>query len=134
MAEIFLSEPWITEARALYESWADRLPPVAHSVVVNLLVNEAPFEPGEVTAHLDTSAGGLVIDHGHRDGADLFVVVDYATARAILIEGNPQAAMQAFLANKIRVEGDITKLMALAQQPMDGDATAYAEAIRAITA
>ena len=83
MAEIFLSEPWITEARALYESWADRLPPVAHSVVVNLLVNEAPFEPGEVTAHLDTSAGGLVIDHGHRDGADLFVVVDYATARAI---------------------------------------------------
>ena len=27
MAEIFLSEPWITEARALYESWADRLPP-----------------------------------------------------------------------------------------------------------
>ena len=42
--------------------------------------------------------------------------------------------MQAFLANKIRVEGDITKLMALAQQPMDGDATAYAEAIRDITA
>lgn len=133
MAAPFLSDAWIDEARALHDAWHDRLPPVTTAVLVNLVVNDVPFEPGEVRAHLDTTTGSLVLDHGHREGADLVVVVDYATARAILVEGNPGAAMSAFLANKIRVEGDVAKLMVLAQQPIGGDAASYAEAVRAIT-
>jgi hypothetical protein len=133
VAAPFLSAAWIDEARALYDTYADQLPKVSTAVVLNLLVNEVPFGDAELTAHVDTRSGGLVLDHGHVEGADLFVVVDYATAKAILVEGNPGAAMQAFLANKIRVEGDVAKLMVLAQQPMGDDAARYAAEIRAIT-
>ena len=36
--------------------------------------------------------------------ADLTVTVDYETAKAILVEGNAQAAMQAFMAGRIKIE------------------------------
>ena len=54
-----------------------------------------------------------MLDTGHIDPVDLKVSLDYDVARAILIEGNPQAGIQAFMSGKIKVEGDIAKLMAL---------------------
>ena len=41
------------------------------------------------------------------------MTVDYLTAKAIIVDGNPQAGMQAFMAGKIKVQGDMTKMMAL---------------------
>ena len=52
------------------------------------------------------------------------MTVDYDTAKAILIEGNPQAGMQAFMAGKVRVEGDMAKLMALQATPAASDPNA----------
>ena len=37
----------------------------------------------------------------------------YDTAKAILVDGDAQAAMQAFLSGRIKVEGDVTKMIAL---------------------
>ena len=37
----------------------------------------------------------------------------YAVARQMFVEGNQQAAMQAFMGGQIKVEGDMTKLMAM---------------------
>ena len=54
----------------------------------------------------------MEMDTGHIEGADLTVTLDYATAKAILVDGNPQAGMQAFMAGKIKVQGDMTKMMA----------------------
>ena len=53
------------------------------------------------------------MDTGHLDTPDLTVTIDYATAKAIFVDGNPQAGMQAFMAGKIKVQGDMTKLMAM---------------------
>ncbi len=61
------------------------------------------------------------------------VTVDYATAKAILVEGNAQAGMQAFMAGKVRVEGDMTKLMVLQTSPQDGSAQELAARLREIT-
>ena len=36
---------------------------------------------------------------------------DYGTAKDVFISGNPQAGMQAFMAGKVKVQGDMTKLM-----------------------
>jgi putative sterol carrier protein len=55
------------------------------------------------------------MDLGHLDDAELTVTLDYDTAKAILVDGNPQAGMQAFMAGKIKVQGDMTKLMAMQQ-------------------
>ena len=41
--------------------------------------------------------------------------------------------MQAFMAGKVRVEGDMTKLMALQATPSDGTAQEMATRLRAIT-
>lgn len=113
MAHPFLSDEWIEEARAIRAEYRDRTPTVPHEVRMNLVVTELPFGDGRLDAHLDTGSGQIELDKGHLDGPDLTVTVDYDTARAILVEGNPQAGLQAFMAGKVRVEGDMTKLMVL---------------------
>jgi putative sterol carrier protein len=134
MAEYqFLSDEWVAEARRIrHELGAGGSVP--HQVRMNLVISEVPFGDGLVDAHLDTSDGQVEIDLGHLDPADLTVTVDYATAKAILIEGNPQAGMQAFMAGKIKVDGDLTKLMALQTATPDPTAATLAERLRDITA
>ena len=76
---------------------------------MNLVVTAVPFSDDDIHAHMDTSSGELVLDIGHLEVQDLKVTVDYDTAKAILVEGNPQAGMQAFMAGKVRVEGDMAE-------------------------
>jgi putative sterol carrier protein len=73
------------------------------------------------------------MDLGHIENPDLTVTLDYATAKAILVEGNPQVGMQAFMAGKIKVDGDITKLMAMQAGAADPSAAAVAAAIQEMT-
>jgi putative sterol carrier protein len=82
---------------------------------------------------MDTSEGELKMDLGHTTGEDLTVTVDYATAKAIFVDGNPQAGMQAFMAGKIKVQGDMTKLMAMQSGPVDPSAAEVAKQIAEIT-
>ena len=100
---------------------------------MNQVITEVPFGEGTINAHLDTSDGGMNMGEGHLDSPDLTVTLDYATAKAILVDGNPQAGMQAFMAGKIKVEGDMTKLMAMQQAPVDDNAAKVAAAIKDIT-
>ena len=88
---------------------------------------------GDVKAFMDTSDGEMKMDLGELDDPDLTVTLDYATAKAILVDGNPQAGMQAFMAGKIKVQGDMTKLMAMQAGPVDASQQKLAEAIAAMT-
>ncbi len=126
----FLSDDWFDEARKIRAEYDGKVPPIAHSVRMNLVVTAVPFGDADVDAHMDTSSGDLVLDTGHLEGPDLTVTVDYDTAKAILIEGNPQAGMQAFMQGKVRVEGDMAKLMALQTQPAASDPNAAEMAAR----
>jgi len=75
-----------------------------------------------------------MLDQTPRLDPELTVTLDYATAKAILVDGNPQAGMQAFMAGKIKVQGDMTKMMAMQQGgPPDPNAQALAEAIKEMT-
>ena len=65
---------------------------------------------------------------------EVTVTVDYPTAKAIFVEQNPQAGMQAFMAGKIKVQGDMTKLMAMQQGTPDPAAAEIAAKIKEITA
>ena len=89
---------------------------------MNQVITDAPFNDGDdINAHMDTSDGEIEMDLGHIDGPDLTVTVDYDTAKAIFVDSNPQAGMQAFMAGKIKVQGDMTKLMAMQQGTPDPD-------------
>ncbi|MGH9090889.1 MAG: SCP2 sterol-binding domain-containing protein [Acidimicrobiales bacterium] len=133
MAHPFLSDEWIEEARAIRAEYRDRSPSVPHEVRMNLVVTELPFGDGTLDAHMDTRSGQVELDKGHLEEPDLTVTVDYGTARAILVEGNPQAGLQAFMAGKVRVDGDMTKLMVLQGAPPDPAAQELAARLREIT-
>ncbi len=133
MPHQFLTDEWIAEARKLRAEYHGRTQPFPQTMRVNLVVTEVPFEPGEVLAHLDTSGGDLDLETGHLEAPDLKVTVDYETARAILVDGNPQAGMQAFMTGKIQVEGDMAKLLALQSAPPDPLAQEMAQRLRSLT-
>ena len=109
----FLSDEWIEAATAIYEEYRGRTQPVPHAVRMNMVISEVPFGSGTVEAHLDTSSGELELGTGHLGEADLTLGVDWATAKAILIEQNAQAGMQAFMTGKIKIQGDTGLAMKL---------------------
>lgn len=129
----FLSDEWISEARKIREEHEGAGTRIPHQMKMNLVVTDVPFGAGAIDAHMDSSEGTLKLELGHIEPADLKVSLDYPTAKAILIEGNPQAGMQAFMAGKIRVEGDMGKLMALQTLPPDQNAQSVAKRLREIT-
>jgi hypothetical protein len=129
----FLSEEWIEAATKLQAEYAGRAPAPASQMRMNLIVTEVPFGEGTEDAHLDTTSGELVLNRGHLDSPDLTVTLDYETAKAILVEQNPQAGMQAFMAGRIKIEGDMTKLLALQATPADPLHVEIAERVRQIT-
>lgn len=130
----FLSDEWIAAARKIREEFDGPARPVPHQMKMNLVVTEVPFGAGSLDAHMDSTDGQFKLDLGHIDPVDLKVTLDYLTAKAILVEGNPQAGMQAFMAGKIKVEGDMAKLMMLQSAPPDEAALAVAKRLREITA
>ncbi|HMU80722.1 MAG TPA: SCP2 sterol-binding domain-containing protein [Microthrixaceae bacterium] len=131
----FLTPEWIEEAKKIREQFDSDATATPHVVRMNQVITEVPFGDGTVEAHMDTTSGEVKMDLGHLESPDLTVTIDYVTAKAIIVEGNPQAGMQAFMAGKVKVQGDMTKLMAM-QQPVGGqDETAakVAAAIQEIT-
>ena len=133
MPNKFLSDEWIAEAKKIREEFAGQGTPPAHAVRMNQIVTDVPFGEGTINAHMDTSSGELDMDTGHSDGAEVTNTIDYPTAKAIFVDGNPQAGMQAFMAGKIKVQGDMTKLMAMGQASPDPAAADIAAKISAIT-
>jgi hypothetical protein len=128
----FLSDEWLAEARKIRGEYKSLAAPAANPLRMNLVVTEVP-ERGEVDAHVDTSGGELDIERGHLVGTDLKITLDYETAKALLIDGNSQAAMSAFMAGKIRVDGDMSKLLAMQGTAPLGETEELAARIRAIT-
>jgi putative sterol carrier protein len=129
----FLSDEWITDAKKIREEFAGKGTPPAHSVRMNQVITDVPFGDGSLNVHMDTSGGDLEFDLGHLDNPDLTVTLDYETAKAIIVDQNPQAGMQAFMAGKIKVQGDMTKLMAMQSGPVDPTAQEVSARIKEIT-
>jgi len=130
----FLSPEWMDDARKVREEYKGKTPPIPHQVRMNQVITEVPFGDGTLQSHMDTTSGELVMEEGHLDEVDLTVTLDYETAKAIFVEGNPQAGMQAFMAGKIKVQGDMTKLMAMQQSAPDPTAVEIQQRIQQITA
>jgi putative sterol carrier protein len=130
----FLSDEWMVEAKKIREEYRGKTQPAAHSVRMNQVITDVPFGEGTINAHMDTSSGEMETDIGHLDNAEVTVTLDYATAKAIFVDGNPQAGMQAFMAGKIKVQGDMTKLMAMQQTSPDPVAAEIQSRIKEITA
>jgi hypothetical protein len=135
----FLSDEWIDAVTHIREEYEGQVTPPTVVVRANVVVTDAPFGDGEVRGFVDTSHRGVVIEPGELDAADFTASLDYETAKALFVEQDPQALMQAFLGGKIRITGDATKLLALPLPKPDATgpeidlAREIADRIRAVT-
>jgi putative sterol carrier protein len=112
----FLSDEWVEEARKI-RAELDSPATAPQPVKMNLVITDVPFGEGTVDAHMDTTSGELELETGHLEAPDVTATLDYETAKAMMVDANPQAAMQAFMAGKIKLQGDMTKAMALQSGP-----------------
>jgi putative sterol carrier protein len=127
MGSAFLSEEWFDAVEALSDE-APEPPAAMKDLTLNITVAGGP--EGDKDVHV--TAGQF--ERGHVDGAPTKLTVPYDVAKSMFIEGNQQAAMQAFMSGQIKVEGDMTKLMAMqAAGAPSAEQTAFQEKIRALT-
>ena len=127
----FLSPGWIAAVTAIRDEYAGRLPAASFVLRANLVVTDVPFAGGEVRGSIDVSQG-LAIEPVELDAPDLTAQLDYATAKALFVEQDPQAIMQAFFGGKIRITGDATKLLML-PMPKPDDSSPALDLIREIS-
>ena len=136
MDDLYVARPdWMDAVRRIREEMPQPEVPAVGLMKMNLVVTATPFER-DVKAHVDTSDGEIIVEEDHLDDPDLTVTVDYDTAKSVFVGLDFTAAMQAFMAGKVKVQGDITKMMALGAPAADPDprAVAIAHAVRDVTA
>ncbi len=134
MAHQFLSDEWMVAAREIRARYQNDSVKIPVGVRMNQIITGVPFGEGTVTTYTDTTSGSLDIDLGHLETVDVTVTTDYTTARNIFVEQDPNFTMQAFMSGKIKVEGDMLKMMALqGAMPQDETAKAIAAEIKSIT-
>lgn len=129
----FLSDEWTAKVKRLHAEVVTQSTPPAQSVRMNLVLTQSPLGDDTIEAHVDTSSGEVIVDTGHVESPDLTVTVDYETAKAILVDGDAQAAMQAFMSGRIKIDGDMTLLLALQSTPVDPVHQELAARVREIT-
>ncbi|MDQ3569046.1 MAG: SCP2 sterol-binding domain-containing protein [Actinomycetota bacterium] len=133
----FLSDEWLEEARRIGEEYRGQVDAGPYLIRMNQIITEVPFADGTVHTHIDSSSGTMEMEIGHIEDPDVTVTLDYETARSIFIEGNREAGMQAFMAGRVVVQGDMTKLLLAMQQDQitpDPRATELHHRIQGITA
>jgi hypothetical protein len=131
MPHPFLSDEWLTEVKKLATEGGSAMMP--SGVQVNMLVTGSPAGDRELHISDGSFGAGLV------DGCPTKVTIPYAVARNMFISGDQAAAMQAFMSGQIKVEGDMSKLMAMQSQGAANPTGAAAQAkmqekLREITA
>jgi putative sterol carrier protein len=125
----FLSDQWFDAASKLIAEHGAEGPP-GPNLVMNLEVTDGD----KMTQfHMGAKDGATMFGKGHTDGADLTLSTDIDTAREVFVANNPAAGMQAFMAGKVKIQGDMTKLM-MAQAGGQGGNTQLTDALQSITA
>jgi hypothetical protein len=125
----FLSDEWFAAVGAAIAQHGAAASPPGPNVLMNLVITGTPF--GDREFHMGSRDGTPLFDQNHLDGADVTLTTDFATAREVFVSGNQAAGMQAFMAGKVKVQGDMTKLMA--SQGAGGGNTELQTAIQELT-
>ena len=129
----FLSDEWIQEVRKVRDKYRGQTQSTGEAVRMNQVITDVPFGQGVMEAHLDTTSGEVEMELGHLESPDVTLTLDYASAREICVNQDREAAMQAFMAGKIKVQGDMTKLLVMLQAPVEPLAVEVAERIKDLT-
>ena len=127
MGQEFLSDEWFAEVEKLRE---ENPVPAATGpgadIKLNITVTGAPG--GDKEIHMDAGDFG----QGHVE-APTKMTVPYEVAKKVFIEQDQQAGMQAFMQGQIKVEGDMSKIMAMQTAQPSAEQQALMKKIADIT-
>lgn len=128
----FLSDEWLVEVRRIVGEGAIDVPP-GTALRMNLVVTDTPFGTDRLL-HIVMADERAEWDEGHADGPDLTVTTDYETARDLFLGADVQAALTALTAGRLKLQGDLTKLMAAQMAGTGPGSPGLATALAEITA
>lgn len=128
----FLSPEWLAAIVAIRQEYQGKVEVGDQVVRMNQVITDVPFGEPTMNAHIDTSTGEVDMAPGHIENPDVTVTVDYETARAIFVD--PTSAMAHFLGGRIKVQGDMTKLVTLIQTNPDPTAAEVQRRMAEVTA
>ncbi|MGH9156373.1 MAG: SCP2 sterol-binding domain-containing protein [Acidimicrobiales bacterium] len=131
-AHQFLTPEWLAAVQAIREEYRGRIPAGTLTVRMNQVVTGVPFGAPTMDAHIDTTSGEVEMAPGALEDPEVTVTVDYETARAIFVD--PSSAMAHFMGGRIKVQGDMTRLLALIQANPDPAAVELQQRLAEVTA
>ena len=124
----FLSDEWFAKVKEIRDGAGNVEAPAALAdLVINITVNA---DGGDKELAL---VGGM-IEEGHHADAPTTMILPADLAKRIFIEGAQSAGMQGFMSGQIRIEGDMSKLMALQTAQPSADQVALMKQIQDVTA
>jgi hypothetical protein len=125
----FLSESWFVEVEKIRGEFGDLgVPEQIKAILINVDILGHP--EGDKQVHV---AGGE-FKRGHAEDAPTKLKVPYEVAKAIFVDGDQNAGMQAFMSGQIQIEGDMAVMMQLQMAgPPSDDAVKLQERVKAIT-
>lgn len=104
---VFLTDDWFEKAEQIAKDMGDlNLPPALADMIVNLKVSDTPND-----IHASFAEGYL--HKGLNDAATTTLLLDRDTLQSLIRGYDINEIMGAFMTGKIRVEGDMSQLMAL---------------------
>ncbi|MCF9034029.1 SCP2 sterol-binding domain-containing protein [Acinetobacter nectaris] len=104
----FLTDAWFSKVDELTEQAGNlNLSPALQNLAINLIVNDGAVENTELSLASGKFKKGLA------ENAKTTLNMDSNTLRRVFLEFDMTAAMQAFMTGKIKVQGDMSQLMAL---------------------
>ncbi len=103
----FLSDEWFDKVKELKQASGDiQVAEELEDLKINLTVSN---DSGETEACLNSG----FFDKGHQEDAAATIITTEELAFKIFIENDQAAGMQGFMSGELRVEGDMSKIMAL---------------------
>jgi len=104
----FLSQQWFAKVAELTAAAGDlNVPAGLANLLLNVTVNDAP--EGKV----DLALNGGKFELGHNPAAGTKLILSADLLRRIFLEGDAGAGMQGFMTGQLKVEGDMSKIMAM---------------------
>lgn len=104
----FLSQDWFNQVEQLTDQAGDlNLSPAIKNISLNFNVTQPTGETVSASFH-----NGM-LHQGSKENALTTVTLDNETLQAIFLKRDMNKAMEAFMAGKVRVDGDMGQLMSI---------------------
>ena len=104
---VFLTDEWFEQVEQMGQEAGElNLPPALDNMIVNLKVSDTEQD-------IEANFANGLLPRGLNDAATTTLLLDRSILQSIITDFDTNEIMGAFMSGKIRVEGDMSQLMAV---------------------